>query len=91
MKSEPMGLGMTALRRALSPLPKEDIRYVPTLEEEIERIKSVTLDEIKTLYAKQLGASNAEVAAVGDFDADALKNLLIEKLANWKSPARPAI
>lgn len=87
MKSEPLALGMTQLRRALAPLPKDNIRYVPTIEEEIERIKAVSLEDIKMLHSKYLGASHVEAAAAGDFDVEELKSLLAAKFGRWKSPA----
>lgn len=46
-KSDPQALASNALSRHLNPYPKDDIRYVMTLEEEIEAIKSTKLEDIK--------------------------------------------
>ncbi len=44
------------------------MRYVPTLEETLDRVKHVTLEQIKSLYETQIGGSHAELGVVGDFD-----------------------
>ncbi len=54
-RTEPAALSRNKLTRAWSPYSKEDVRYVPTLEETIDRTKQVTLEQIKTLYETQIG------------------------------------
>ena len=60
-----------ALRRHGNPYPAGDPRYAPTVEESIAGNNAVTLDDVKRFHAQFYGASNAELAIVGDFDADA--------------------
>ena len=61
------------------------MRYVPTLEETIDRTKRVTLDQIKKLYETQLGGSHAELGVVGDFDPESTLRLVKEMLSGWES------
>ena len=47
----------------------------------------MTLEDVKRFHAQFYGASNAELAIVGDFDADAMRALVTELFGSWKSPA----
>jgi zinc protease len=84
-QTEPNALARNKLSRTLSPYGKDDVRYVPTLEETIERAKHVTLDQIKTLYETQIGGSHAELGVVGDFDPESTLRLVKEILSGWES------
>ncbi len=84
-KTQPMGLVFNAVQRTLAPHPKGTIHYVPTIEEQIQWIESVSTDEIRSLYQKLVGASKLEAAFVGDFDPEALKSMLVEHFGDWKS------
>jgi len=85
--SDPMALGMNAVSRAVNPWPIDSIHYVPTLEENIERLRSVSLGTVKDLYSRLYGAGNLSVAIVGDFDPDAVKQTLSREFGSWKSSA----
>jgi len=74
------------LQRMLYPHTKGDIRATKTLQEEIDEMQKVTLDDAKKFYRDFVGASNAEVSVVGDFDAPAIKALTEELFGSWKSP-----
>ena len=63
----------------------DDVRYAPTLEESLARVKSVHLSEIKKIYQTQLGASQVEVGIVGDFDPTTTVKLIKDMLAGWTS------
>ena len=84
-RTEPAALSRNKLTRTLSPYSKDDVRYVPTQEETIDRVKQVTLDQIKKLYETQIGGSHAELAVVGDFDPESTLRLVKEMLAGWES------
>jgi zinc protease len=83
--TEPQMLAITSLRRKTTPYPKGDLRYVPTMEEEIARNKAGTVDDVKKLYETHMGASHGELAVVGDFDATAVTEVLTKAFAGWKS------
>ena len=86
-RSEPQMQAFIAMQRHLSPFPKGHPEYVGTLDEQLADIKAVTLDEAKAFYRAFYGASNGEIAVVGDFDPDSTRALLAAGLDNWKSPA----
>jgi zinc protease len=82
--TEPGTLARNRLDRALSPYDKDDIRYVPTIEESIARAQAVTLEQVKAVY-DQVGASKVELAVVGEFDPDATVAKVKEIVGNWQS------
>ena len=86
-RTEPAPLARNKLNRAISPYAKDDVRYVPTLEETLDRANRVTLEQIKTLYETQIGGSHAELGVVGDFDPETTLRLVKEMLSGWESPA----
>jgi zinc protease len=85
MRSEPMALAMMEMRRRLAPYPRDDVRYVPTVDEQIESLKAVEIDDVKKLYKELLGAGHAEIAVIGDFDPSEITNILADALKNWTS------
>jgi zinc protease len=86
-RSEPGTQARIAFSRALSPYPKGHPFYAPTLEESLEALRSTTLAEARAFHRAFYGASHGELAAVGDFDAEALQRQVGELFAGWKSPA----
>jgi zinc protease len=85
--SDPQARGFTALGRAMNPWPAESIHYVPTIEEQIERLKSLSLGTIKDVYSRFCGGSNFEVSVVGDFDESEVTTALKNLFGSWKSPS----
>ncbi len=55
------------------------------MDERIERLRGVDIDDVRKVYSDFLGGQKAEVAVVGDFDADATLKSLDEMLGNWKA------
>lgn len=89
-KSDPMALGSNRLQRSLSSYDPDDVRYTPTIDEQIERIKATTIDQVRTLYTEYLGAGHGEVAIVGDFDTSEAITALKPLFEGWsaKKPYR---
>jgi zinc protease len=83
---EPVVVANFALGRHLNPHPKGDPRYVATLEERIAEMRAGDLGAARKFYADFYGASNAELAVVGDFDDQAIEKLIADLLGSWKSP-----
>lgn len=86
-RSEPQSLAVNAMSRHVAPYPKGDPRAIATFDEEIENYKAVTAADVKKFYGDFYGASNAELAVVGDFDAAEIQKLAAELFGSWKSPA----
>ena len=82
-RTEPAALAGNKVSRALSPYSVDDVRYVPTLEETLERIEKVSLDDVRQLYETQLGGSHAELGVVGDFEPEATLKLVEDMLGGW--------
>jgi len=83
---EPQALAITAFSRHMSAYPKGDPRYVETMEERLADLKSAKLEDARKFYTDFYGASNAEVAVVGDFDDKAVEKLVGDLFGSWKSP-----
>jgi len=86
-RTEPAALAPLALNRALNPYPKNDVRYVETIDEQIEDAGKVTLDDVKKFHSQFYGASHGELVIVGQFDPAALSKAAAELFGNWSSPA----
>ncbi|WP_257457768.1 M16 family metallopeptidase [Archangium lipolyticum] len=86
-RSEPSTQASIAYSRALSPYAKGHPYYSDTLEEALAGLKDTTLEQAQSFYRDFYGASQGELAAVGDFDAEALKKQVSELFTGWKSPA----
>jgi zinc protease len=83
--ADPQALAFRYLLRQLNPYPKDDVRYQPTIEESLERLKGTTVEQVAKLYAEQLGGHNGEFVLVGDFDGDAAVKQVESFLGGWKS------
>ena len=85
-KSDPQALAFTSFNRMMNPYPKSDVRYVPTIEEDIENNKTVKLEDIKKFYSDFYGASAATISVVGDFVEAAVRKSISTNFGTWKSP-----
>jgi zinc protease len=86
-RTDPQAIASLALRRSLSPYLSGDFRYVPTLDESVAAVNAVSLGDIQAFYKQFFGASNAEAALVGNFDATDATKQLTELFGSWKSPS----
>ena len=84
-RSDPMRQGLNHIQRLLSHYPSDDVRYVPTLDEQVERLKKVTLDQVRSLYRDYLGAEHGELVIVGDFEPSEILPILAKTFEGWKS------
>ncbi|MBI4293717.1 MAG: insulinase family protein [Betaproteobacteria bacterium] len=83
---KPSALASLELSRHLNPYPKEHWFYRAGLQERAERLKALTLEDVKRCYADFYGASNSELAVVGDFDPEEITRVAIELFGAWSSP-----
>jgi zinc protease len=86
-KSEPTFVAQNTYQRHMGDYPKGDVRYTKTADESVAEYKAATLDEVKKFYSDFYGASNAELAVVGDFDPKEVTALAGELFSGWKSPS----
>lgn len=82
-RSDPQAVASLALRRYTRPYPAGDVRYVATWDEEIAALKNSTLDKLKTFHRDFFSASHAELAVVGDFDAQTITAQIRQLFDNW--------
>jgi zinc protease len=82
--SDPQALAPTYVQKALNPYKRGDLRYQPSIEEELEDFRKVKVEDIASLYKKLLGGTNGEITVVGDFDEKLIVEKLDKMLANWK-------
>ena len=85
-KSDPNALAGLQLARHLNPYPAEHWLYTPTLDERMQRYESVSIEDLRRCHDEFYGASNGELAVVGDFDADEITRLVQELFGDWMSP-----
>lgn len=86
MKSEPGALAGVQLERHLDPYPPEHWLYTPTLDERLQRLQSVSIEDMRRCHDDFYGANNSELAVVGDFDAPQIARLAQELFGDWPSP-----
>ena len=85
MKSDPQQKAFTALQKHLYPWPAADPRATLTPDEKSALVKAAKLADVRAFHQEFYGASTAEIAVVGDFDAQATKTLIQEAFAGWKN------
>ena len=84
-RTDPMALGSVQLSRLLADYPEDDVRYVPTIDEQIARLKATKVAEVRRLHDEFLGAEHGELAVVGDFDPETLLPAVNKVLEGWKA------
>ena len=86
-KVEPGALAPLALARSLNPFPRNDVRYIGTIDEQMDDLNKVTLDDVKKFYSQFYGASHGQFVAVGQFDPAEIQKTAGELFGAWTSPA----
>ena len=84
--SDPQAIASNRISRITEPYPKDDVRYNPTMEEEIEMTKAVKYEEVVDFYKSFYGATEATVSVVGDFNSDAALVKLEDHFGSWENP-----
>jgi zinc protease len=84
-RTDPMRLGINRYQRAFAPYPSEDVRYVPTVDEQLDRTRKLTADRVRTLYREFLGAEHGELVVIGDFEPSEVLPMLGKALEGWKA------
>lgn len=83
--TDPQELAKVAISRAINAdYPATDVRYVPSVQEEIANWKAIQRQDVVRLYEKFLNGGHGEIAIVGDFDIDEVRPELDKLFADWK-------
>lgn len=82
--SDPQALAPITVTRALNPYKRGDLRYQPSIAEELEDCRNLKLKDIVDIYKRMLGGTSGEVSIVGDFDSKEVIDNLDRMLDNWK-------
>jgi len=86
-RTDPAALAPLALNRAMNPFPRDDVRYVGTIDEQIEDVTKVSLDEVRKFHLRFYGASHGEVVVVGQFKEADVRAAAAELLGAWSVAA----
>ena len=84
--SDPGANAEIRLSRHLEVYPPGHRNYTPTIPERLTWIRKTTLKDAQRCYHDLLGATAADFAAVGEFDADKVARAVDELFGGWKSP-----
>ena len=85
--TDPTAIASNTVQQKISVYEPDDPRYITSLQEDVERAKAVTIEQVTELYASLLSAQNGELSIVGDFDPAEVMPVLNKITADWKSGA----
>jgi zinc protease len=85
-RTDPAVLAPLALNRAMNSFPRGDVRYVGTLDEQIEDVNKVSLDDVRKFHARFYGASHGEIVIIGQFKEAEVRAAAAELLGAWTTP-----
>ena len=86
-RRDPQSRGRLEFRRQFNAFPPGDVRYTPTVDEQIAEVTAVKLDQVRAFHSRFYGADHAQLAIVGDFDSDEIAKLAAALFGSWKSMA----
>ncbi len=82
-RQQPLPALFRKLSAHVNPNSKEHPFYNMTIDEEIAAIQSITEEQLKEYHQRFLGASEADVAVIGDFDREAVTDVLEQTFSGW--------
>lgn len=85
-RNEPQSAAVRALSQHFNRYPRGDIRYSPSLEEQLDDARAARLEDVKAFHAQFYGANPAEMAIVGDFDPKEITPLVNTLFGAWRAP-----
>jgi zinc protease len=84
-KTDPFALGGIAFARKLRPYAADDPRYAATPDEEIAALAALGAADLRAFWADFYGASDGELAVIGDVDREALAQQIDALFGDWRS------
>jgi zinc protease len=86
-RSDPAAVAPLALDRAMNPFPRGDVRYVGTIDEQIEDLNKVSLDGVRAFHERFYSASHGEIVVVGQFKEADVRPAAAELFGAWAARA----
>ncbi len=83
--SEPTSIASNTVQRKISPYEADDPRYHATLQESIDRMKAVSIADVREVYESLLQGDVGELTVVGDFDKEPTVAAVRKMTDQWKS------
>ena len=84
-RKQPNALAPNALGRYGNPYPAGDPRYTPTFDESVAELRTVSATDLRDFHARFYGAEHAQLAIVGDFDANDLTRQAEFLFGDWRA------
>lgn len=84
-RDEPGAIVANTLQRHGNPYSADDPRYAPTFAEVEQRLKALTVEQVRDFHSRFLGASQAQFSAVGSFDEAAVRAAAQRAFGGWAS------
>lgn len=84
---DPVQRASREVSRRFRPFTPSDPRYVPTFDEALTSVRSLKREQLVAFHQRFYGAQQVEFSAIGDFDAESLKQTLTTALRDWRSAA----
>jgi zinc protease len=85
-KTEPAALAQNEMYRHIdAQYPKGDVRYVATLDEQIEELKHVTLEDARKYYNEFYAPAEGEIIVSGQFNPEQVQKQMTTLFGDWKS------
>ena len=89
-RAEPQAVAGRALARHFDLYPKGDVRHANSFDEDQAELSAARLEDLRAYHKEFYGTVPAEMAIVGDFDAQAIAPLVDELFGAWKPQANVA-
>jgi zinc protease len=86
-RNDPTARASEAMNLHFDHYPAGDWRAARSLDQRIADLQAVTLDQVKAFHHDFFGASNGQIAIIGDFDADTAARTIKDTLGQWHSTA----
>jgi zinc protease len=89
-RAEPQAVAARALSRHFDQYPTGDVRHANSFDEDLAELNAARLEDLRAYHREFYGTVPAEMAIVGDFDAQAIAPLVDELFGAWKPAANVA-
>ncbi len=83
--TDPQALAVRLVQRTLSPFPATDVRYTPTIQEELKLVQDLDIAALRKLHAEFLSSQAGTLTIVGDFEPEEALTILGKTLKGWKT------